>query len=70
MNKLLIALASLILITSLMLPLTVPSVLGQPTNVNLLVVDTIGEPMDIDPAWSYDTASAELLMNVYETLLW
>jgi peptide/nickel transport system substrate-binding protein len=26
--------------------------------------------MDIDPAWSYDTASAELLMNVYEPLLW
>jgi len=69
MNKLLVALASLILITS-MLPLTVPSALGQPTNVKRLVVDTIGEPMDIDPAWSYDTASAELLMNVYEPLLW
>jgi len=70
MNKLVVALASLLLLSSLMLPLTVPSVRAQPTDINLLVVDTIGEPMDIDPAWSYDTASAELLMNTYETLLW
>ena len=66
----LVSLVSLILIISMMLPLSVPTASAQPTNVNLLVVDTIGEPMDIDPAWSYDTASAELLMNVYETLLW
>jgi peptide/nickel transport system substrate-binding protein len=40
------------------------------TDLTELVIDTIGEPMDLDPAWSYDTASAELLMNVYSTLLW
>jgi peptide/nickel transport system substrate-binding protein len=40
------------------------------TDLATLVVDTIGEPMDLDPAWSYDTSSATLLMNIYETLLW
>jgi len=40
------------------------------TNLKVLITDTIGEPMDSDPAWSYDTGSAELLMNVYEPLLW
>jgi len=34
-----------------------------------LIVDTIGEPESLDPAWAYDTASAELIMNVYETLV-
>jgi len=33
-----------------------------------LVIDTIGPPETTDPAWCYDTASAELIMNVYETL--
>ena len=71
MKKLKLALVSLILLSTLMLSLGVPSVRGViQTNEKVLVVDTIGEPMDIDPAWSYDTASAELLMNVYETLLW
>lgn len=48
----------------------VPTAFALPTDLTHLVIDTIGEPMDLDPAWSYDTASAELLMNVYETLLW
>jgi len=40
------------------------------TDLTHLITDTIAEPMDLDPAWSYDTGSAELLMNVYEPLLW
>jgi peptide/nickel transport system substrate-binding protein len=28
-----------------------------------------GSPETVDPAWSYDTASGELISNVYETLL-
>jgi peptide/nickel transport system substrate-binding protein len=46
----------------------VPPVFG--TILNEIIADTIAEPMDLDPAWSYDTSSATLLMNIYETLLW
>jgi ABC-type transport system substrate-binding protein len=28
-----------------------------------------GSPETVDPAWAYDTASAELIMNVYDTLI-
>ena len=34
-----------------------------------LVVDTIGEPESLDPAWAYDTASGGVIFNVYETLV-
>ncbi|RLG90353.1 MAG: hypothetical protein DRO36_06295, partial [Candidatus Hecatellales archaeon] len=36
-----------------------------------LTVATIegGNPETVDPAWCYDTASAELIMNVYDTLI-
>jgi peptide/nickel transport system substrate-binding protein len=35
---------------------------------NVAVVDTIGEPETVDPAWCYDTGSAEVIFNVYETM--
>ncbi|MDH5771145.1 MAG: ABC transporter substrate-binding protein, partial [Candidatus Bathyarchaeota archaeon] len=34
-----------------------------------MIVATIGEPGSVDPAWVYDTASAELVQNVYDTLV-
>jgi len=34
-----------------------------------LVVASIWGPRTIDPAWSYDTASAELIQNIYDTLI-
>ena len=34
-----------------------------------LVVATIGEPRTVDPAWADDTASEELIFNVFETLI-
>jgi len=34
-----------------------------------LVVATIGEPQTVDPSWADDTASQELIFNVYETLI-
>jgi len=70
MKKLKSTLVSLMFLSILMLSLGISPVRGQPTDTNILNIDSIGEPMDIDPAWSYDTASAELLMNVYEPLLW
>ena len=50
----------------------VPVVLAHPpnsTNVELLVLDTIHEPGSLDPAWAYDIGSHEVIMNVYEPLL-
>jgi len=34
-----------------------------------VVVDFIGEPETLDPAWAYDTGSAEVIFNVYETMI-
>lgn len=35
-----------------------------------IIVNTIGmEPETVDPAWAYDTASGELVSNVYDTLI-
>jgi peptide/nickel transport system substrate-binding protein len=40
------------------------------TPPNTLVIGTIGMPETVDPAWAYDTASAELIFNVYEPLIY
>ena len=42
-----------------------------PPRPNELYVGTIegGNPETVDPAWCYDTASAELIFNVYDTLI-
>jgi len=34
-----------------------------------MIVATVGEPWTVDPAWAYDTASQELIFNVYESLI-
>jgi len=41
-------------------PLTVP-------NLNEITVTSIGLGETVDPAWAYDTASAELIRQVYDT---
>ncbi len=38
-------------------------------NPDKLIVATIGEPETLDPAWAYDTASGEVIFNMYETLI-
>jgi len=38
-------------------------------NPDTLVYETIGEMESLDPAWAYDTASGEVILNVYEPLL-
>jgi len=44
---------------------------NPPPNPYELIVDTIpgGGPVTLDPASCYDTASAELIFNIYETLI-
>jgi len=55
------------LILMLALPVSVLAV--APPVDDTLIFDSIGEPWNIDPAWCYDTASAELITSVYDTLL-
>ena len=38
-------------------------------NPDTLIEATIGDPESLDPAWAYDTASGEVIFNVYETLV-
>jgi len=38
-------------------------------NPDTFVYATYGDPESLDPAWEYDTASQQVVMNVYETLL-
>lgn len=38
-------------------------------NPDTFVSATIGEPETLDPAWGYDNASAEAILNIYETLV-
>jgi peptide/nickel transport system substrate-binding protein len=42
---------------------------GPIKNPNTLIIATIGEPETLDPAWAYDTASGEVICNVYDTLI-
>jgi len=42
---------------------------AQPPRPDHIIIATIGEPETVDPAWLYDTASAELCMHVYEPLI-
>jgi peptide/nickel transport system substrate-binding protein len=41
-----------------------------PIDLNTYYVGTIGQPVRLDPARAYDTASGELLQNIYQTLIW
>lgn len=38
-------------------------------NPDSIIVVTIGGPETIDPAWSYDTASGEVIYNLYDNLI-
>jgi len=41
-----------------------------PIDPTVYKVATIGQPARLDPARAYDTASGELLQNIYQTLIW
>lgn len=46
-----------------------PSVASTVKNPDTLIEATIGDAESLDPAWAYDTASGEVIFNVYETLV-
>ncbi|UPT72887.1 MAG: hypothetical protein M0D55_13300 [Elusimicrobiota bacterium] len=54
---------------ALLLALSPLSSAAQIKNPDTFVYATIGDPESFDPAWSYDTASHNILANVYEYLL-
>ncbi len=43
---------------------------AQVPNPDKIIVANIGEASTLDPAFAYDTASGEVIFNVYETLIW
>jgi peptide/nickel transport system substrate-binding protein len=60
---------ALSLVLTLLLTATVPLVFaGAMDRPYQIIIATIGEPGTVDPHWTYDTASAELIMNVYDSL--
>ena len=42
---------------------------AQVKNPGTFIDAEIGDPASLDPAWEYDTASANIIINVYETLV-
>jgi peptide/nickel transport system substrate-binding protein len=66
----LIVALSLLLTMTLMESLTVaaPPPIKNPYELKIATIEG-GNPETVDPAWCYDTASAELIFNVYDTLI-
>jgi peptide/nickel transport system substrate-binding protein len=67
--KIVLAVFASILMVTMLFPTIVTAPLGTHPNITLVSV-SIGEPETVDPGWCYDTASAEIIMNVYDTLVW
>jgi len=53
--------------TSMPVPTNAPS--PSVKNPDTLIEATIGGPESLDPSWAYDTASGDVILNVYETLV-
>jgi len=60
---------TLTLILSLVFLTGVPSSAQAVKNPDTFVLATIGDPETLDYAWAYDTASFEVIFNVYDTLI-
>ena len=49
----------------------IPAFSAQPpVDTDTYYLGTIGQPVRLDPARAYDTASGALLQNIYQTLVW
>jgi peptide/nickel transport system substrate-binding protein len=59
---------ALMLVLTLSLLVQVTSVGAVIPNADHIYAVTIGTPETVDPAWAYDTASGEIIQNIYEPL--
>ncbi|MDX6768522.1 MAG: ABC transporter substrate-binding protein, partial [Elusimicrobiota bacterium] len=59
---------SVLLSAALLLPGAAPAAAAV-KNPDTFVFASIGDPESLDPAWSYDTASHNVIANVYEYLV-
>jgi len=59
---------SLLLLGSMATALAAPPVIKRPMEIITATIDG-GDPQTVDPGYCYDTASGEILMNIYDTLL-
>jgi len=46
-----------------------PPEIKRPDEIYIATIEA-GDPQTVDPAWSYDTASGELISNIYEPLIY
>lgn len=67
-KKIVLATIASILMVTMLFPIVSAPIEPHP-NTTLIMV-TIGEPETVDPGWCYDTASATIIFNVYDTLVW
>jgi len=67
--KLLICILTAILLVTTVFAV-LPALSLQPAlNTSTMNVGTIGQPRNVDPSQAYDTASGELIQNVYDSML-
>jgi peptide/nickel transport system substrate-binding protein len=73
MKKIVISILGLVLLATMVMgafavPPTPPNPPARPMQLYQATIDG-GDPETVDPAWAYDTASAEMISNVYDTLV-
>ena len=59
----------LIMFLVVLMMICATSVFAQIKNPDKIIVATIGSPETIDPHWSYDTASGEVIYQAYDNLI-
>lgn len=64
-----IILALLLSMSTLLVPM-IPIAQAVGSTAQSIVTASIWGPATIDPAWSYDTASATVIMNTHDALIW
>jgi ABC-type transport system substrate-binding protein len=73
MKRFVISILGLVLLATMVMgafavPPTPPNPPDRPMQLYQATIDG-GDPETVDPAWAYDTASAEMISNVYDTLV-
>jgi peptide/nickel transport system substrate-binding protein len=73
MKIIVISILGLVLLATMVMgvfavPPTPPNPPARPMQLCQATIDG-GEPDSVDPAWAYDTASSEMIVNVYDTLV-